>query len=219
MTLLKSLQAARVRVHLSRSTALLGRAFLVCGGLLALGTSPARAALTINIQQVGLDVVATSTGSLNLSGLSLYLQNGSTSIDFMIPSSGYIAVGTPGSSTVYNGFTTSGSIGSGSDFSSASSYSGDLTAPDKGDGYLFLPHNYVSGTAISGSATWSNTDFATLGLTPGSSLTFSWASDSLTVTAVPEPMTALLPMLGALLGGAILRRRLTLRAAECRNCA
>jgi hypothetical protein len=214
MTLLNLSQAARVCAHLSRSTALLGRTFLVCGGLLALVTTTARAALTINIQQVGLDVVATSSGSLNLSGLNLYLQNGSTSIDFMIPSSGYIAVGTPGSSTVYNGFTTSGSMGSGGDFTVASSYSGDLTAPDKGDGYLFLPHNYVSGTAISGSATWSNTDFATLGLTAGSSLVFSWASDSVSVnvvTPVPEPAAAILPGFAALCGFAIYRRRRMLR--------
>jgi hypothetical protein len=134
----------------------------------------------------------------------------------MIPSSGYIAVGTPGSSAVYNGFTTSGSMGSGSDFSSASSYSGDLTAPDKADGYLFLPHGYVSGTAISGSATWSNTDFATLGLTEGSTLMFSWASDSISVnvlTAVPEP-AAMLPGFAALCVFAIYRRRRALQM-EC----
>jgi hypothetical protein len=123
-------------------------------------------------------------------------------------------MGTPGSATVYNGFTTSGSLGTGS-FTAADSSSGDLLAPDAADHYLFLPQGYVSGTALSSSATWNNTDFATLGVTEGSTLTFTWASDSITVnvlTPVPEPMTALLPMLGALLGGAIVRRRMRLRA-------
>lgn len=189
------------------------KALVVGAGLFALA-APARAALTINIQQVGLDVVATSSGSLNLGGLGLVTANGSTSSAFLFPSGGYISMGTPGASSVYNGFTTAGSLGSGG-FTVASSTSGDLTAPDKADGYLFLPHGYVSGTALSGTTSWNNKSFVDLGLTAGSSLTFSWASDSITVnvvTPVPEPAVAMLPGFAALCGFAIYRRRRALRA-------
>lgn len=190
---MKDLQTARFSAR-SAKVGLFGKIIVGLVGLFALAAS-APAAVTINIQQVGADVVATSSGSLNLSGLGLVTANGSTSLDFMIPSNGYIAVGTPGASSVYNGFTTSGSFGTGSSFTAASSYSGDLTAPDQADGYLFLPHNYVTGASLSSTATWLNTNFTTLGLTDGASLTYTWSGDSITVnvvSAIPEPATAAL---------------------------
>jgi hypothetical protein len=195
----------------SRTAISLGKILLV-GGLIALA-SPARAALTINIQQFGSDVVATASGSLDLSGLGLVTSSGSTSIDLLYPTAGTIAVGTPGSSTVYTGFSTVGSLGSGG-FTVANSHTGTLTEADKADGYIFLPHNYSSGTQLNGTATWSNTTFSALGLTPGASLVYSWSGDSITVnavTSVPEPATAILPMLGTLFLLAIWRQRRSLR--------
>ena len=183
--------------------------FAGLAGIFALA-APARAVVVINIQQVGSDVVATSSGSLDLSGLGLVTANGSTSFDYMSPSSGILFVGTPGSSSVYTGFTTSGNLGSGS-FTSANSNSGDLMGADMADSYLFLPHNYASGSNIAGSATWSVATFGTLGLTAGSSLTYSWSGDSITVNVlspVPEPATAaLLSGCGAAFLVGIYRRR------------
>jgi hypothetical protein len=219
MNVVRRIRAALSRGHAGNLSSFFARTLVVAAGLVALASPPARAALTINIQQVGLDVVATASGTVNLSGLSLVTPNGSTSSAFLFPVGGYISMGTPGPSAVYSGFTTSGSLGSGG-FTSASSTSGDLIAPDGGDNYLFLPHGYVSGTSISATTSWNNKTFAGLGLTEGSSLTLSWASDSVTVnvvTPVPEPMAAILPGFGALLVGAILRRRVTLRAQECRR--
>jgi hypothetical protein len=190
----------------------LGKALIV-GGLIALAT-PARAALTIDIQQFGGNVVASETGSLDLSGLGLVTSSGSTSFDYMSPASGIVFVGTPGSSSVYTGFSTIGSLGSGS-FTAANSNSGTLTGADKADSYLFLPHNYSSGTQLNGTATWNSTTLSTLGLSAGSSLVYSWSGDSITVnvlTPVPEPAMAILPAFATLFLLAIWQRRRTLRS-------
>jgi hypothetical protein len=68
---------------------------------------------------------------------------------------------------------------------------------------LLVPHGYVSGTELSGTATWDNTTLGVLGVTPGVS-TWTWGSganaDSLKLLAgvpVPEPAPALLLSLGA----------------------
>ncbi|MBW8780905.1 MAG: hypothetical protein JF599_03320 [Verrucomicrobia bacterium] len=205
---MKDLLTARFATR-SAKVALFGKILAGLVGVFALAVS-ARAAVTINIQQVGSDVVATSSGSLNLSGLGLVTANGSTGANFMSVANGYISLGTPGSSTVYSGFSTSGSLGSGG-FTSASSSSGDITAPDKADGYLFLPHNYVTGASLASTATWLSTNFTTLGLTDGASLTYTWSGDAITVnvvSAIPEPATvAFLSGSSALLLVAIYRRR------------
>lgn len=211
LNIVSKLQAKLSTGRTGKTGISLGKILLV-GGLMALA-NPARAALTIDIQQFGGDVVASASGSLDLSGLSLVTSSGSTSIALVYPSAGTIAVGTPGSSTVYTGFSTIGSLGSGS-FTAANSYTGTLTEADKADGYIFLPHNYSSGTQLNGTATWTSTTLSTLGLTTGSSLVYSWSGDSITVnvlTPVPEPAMAMLPAFGTLLLLAIWQRRRNLR--------
>lgn len=211
LNIVSKLQAKLSTGRTGKTGISLGKILLV-GGLMALAT-PARAALTIDIQQFGGDVVASASGSLDLSGLSLVTSSGSTSIALVYPSAGTIAVGTPGSSTVYTGFSTIGSLGSGG-FTAANSYTGTLTEADKADGYIFLPHNYSSGTQLNGTATWTSTTLSTLGLTAGSSLVYSWSGDSITVnvlTPVPEPAMAMLPAFGTLLLLAIWQRRRSLR--------
>ncbi|HEY8903645.1 MAG TPA: hypothetical protein VIM48_08055 [Chthoniobacterales bacterium] len=212
LNVVSKFQAKLFAKRVGSATALLGKV-LVFGGVIALAT-PARAALTIDIQQFGGDVVASETGSLDLSGLGLVTSSGSTSFDYMSPASGIIFVGTPGSSSVYTGFSTIGSLGSGS-FTAASSNSGTLTGADKADSYLFLPHNYSSGTQLNGTATWNSTTLNTLGLTAGSSLVYSWSGDSITVnvlTPVPEPAMAILPAFATLFLLVICQRRRTLRS-------
>jgi len=61
---------------------------------------------------------------------------------------------------------------------------------------LYVPINYVSGSPLSGTATWSASTFSSLGLTPGT-YTWTWGSGAnadfatLTIGAadVPEPAT------------------------------
>jgi hypothetical protein len=85
----------------------------------------------------------------------------------------------------------------------STSQSGDFTGIDGSEGILEVPHDYVSGSQLSGTATWANSTFSSLQLTPGT-YTWTWGSgtnaDSFvinigpTVTTAPEP--ASLTLLG-----------------------
>ena len=82
---------------------------------------------------------------------------------------------------------------------------------------LYVPQGYVSGTALTDSATFNNATFARLGFSPGT-YTYTWGTganaDSLTVTnVIPEPSTWALLGVGAGLLGLILRRRRRTNAA------
>jgi len=56
---------------------------------------------------------------------------------------------------------------------------------------MMVPTDYVSGAALSGTATYNNKTLADMGLTAGNSLDVSFGTgpntDSYTVTVVPEP--------------------------------
>ena len=85
---------------------------------------------------------------------------------------------------------------------------------------LFVPENYVSGSLLIDSDTWSGQSFSSLGLTPGT-YTWTWGSgadaDSFTmnigVAPVPEPASLVMLGVGAcgVLGYA---RRLGMRASK-----
>ena len=74
---------------------------------------------------------------------------------------------------------------------------------------LVVPNGYVSGAPLSGTLTFTGTDLATRGLTPGSYVC-SWGSgphaDSLTLNVIPEPTSAALLGLGGGLAFVALRR-------------
>ena len=165
-------------------------------------TSAADAALIVNVGQSGANVVATLSGSLNLTGLTaLPTPFGLTRA--IAPSRGYIGLGTSPLTTGYQGLTGAGVFGPGTGFT--------LSNADTGDGFgldtifslnvLFLPLNYVSGTALSGSSTFNNTTISGLGLTAGAYV-FRSSSDTLTINingaaaAVPEPATWALMLIG-----------------------
>jgi len=81
---------------------------------------------------------------------------------------------------------------------------------------LFVPHGYSSGTVLSGSLTWNNASFASLGVTRGT-YTWTWgtgAEQSFTLIIgntvnAPEPGALGMFGLGVLMIGAFvgLRRR------------
>lgn len=142
----------------------------------------AQAGYTVTLQQVGPDVVATGSGTINLHGLNFY-QSGSQD-PRMTPHVGFLNTGAaaiytgPISSSVdiYWGPYEPTSFGCG-DWVSASSGSGDMvgvsSVKDYGDhyGFLIVPLGYVSGTALSDTATYSGTTLASLGVTAG---TYVW---------------------------------------------
>jgi hypothetical protein len=140
----------------------------VTAALLALAAtgSMVRAAYVETVQQVGSNVVATGSGTINTAALTL---NGSaTNVAILNPGGGLAFFG-PASATFsdeYSGFT-SGSSDFGSNHGvDATSGSGDLVGV-AGLTDLIVPNGYVSGTPLSDSSTWSNQTLDSLGLTEG----------------------------------------------------
>jgi hypothetical protein len=173
----------------------------------------AEAGVIIAIDQVGSDVVATGSGTIDLTGLT-FLSN-ELALTVLNPSIALIVMG-PGAGEVYTGATGPPSFGPGG-FITPSSGSGDLIAVQGNGGAIGVPAGYVSGTTLSATDTYASQTFASLGLTPGT-YQYTWGTgahaDSLTVqigpAAVPEPSTLALAGLGALIGaGAWYRRRAT----------
>ncbi len=160
------------------STGHLLRGFLL---LLSLSIRPAQAGYIVTLQQVGPNVVATGSGAIDLTGLTVWgLSTRSPAIrpNQVALGGAFIYTG-PISSSVdsYRGASGPTSFGSGFFFTSASSGSGDMagivnTVFGFGVGsILSVPTGYVSGTALSDMAIYSGRTLASLGVTPG---TYVW---------------------------------------------
>jgi hypothetical protein len=186
--------------------------------VLATLCSRADASLLITIDQVGSNVVATGSGSLDLTDLSEGIPG---SIDFGIvgANNGVLVVGPQflGVVDVYTGISGPSSFGGGSGHQ-ASSGSGGPLGVFGGAPELFVPTAYVSGSALSGTATWDAATIDSLGLTRGI-YTYTWGTgahtDRLTINigAVPEPSTLVLSSIAAIAGlGAWARKRVDRRA-------
>jgi len=84
---------------------------------------------------------------------------------------------------------------------------------------LSVPHDYVSGTSLCSTATWDNTTIAAFGADPGI-YTWTWGTganaDSLTLIVTPEPGSALLLCLG-FVGLALLKWRSSIRCPRWRE--
>jgi len=164
----------------------------------------ARADITITFELKGLNVVETGTGAIDLSGLTINSNGGILQIPPLNPSDGIAIVGqTRSMNDLYTGFTGPSSFGSGG-FSSPSSATGDVFGIGAIDNDLAVPQGYISGSTVSATDTFDNSNFTTLGLTAGT-YTYTWGTgpnQTLTVqigpaAAVPEPSTAIVAVLGA----------------------
>jgi PEP-CTERM motif-containing protein len=181
----------------------LGVAALAVSGL----AGPAEAGYVVTLTQQGTDVVATGSGSLDLTGLTFLELNSPPppgGEEARINASVGLVVLGPTSSTainVYKGLTGPSSLGSGS-FEDADSGSGSLVgvagslAPFPILGVLV---GYVSGSPLGTSTdTWDHATFASLGVKPG---VYEWtwgsgANQNFTLDAVPEPSTWAMMLLG-----------------------
>lgn len=180
---------------------------------------PAEASFIINFAQSGPNVVATGSGSINLSAFPTefgdLVDSGPPFQGFVEPNSGALALSSSFDVDIYSGFIGEfpdlPALGPGGLYVAADSGTGPFVSFVSGG--ILVPVNYVSGAAMGpDSATWNNTTFAGLGLTPGTYL-YSWGSgasaDTLTVnipSAAPEPGSmAFIAMGGSCL--ALLRRR------------
>ena len=197
-------------------------------GLIALAIAmllaPAPASATpyvLNLVQQGSNVVATGSGEFDLSGLTYYGAGPNSSGGLVIPwdanifTSGSIYWAAYIGPVMPYGFTGPTSIGS-SNGAYTPQGSGDYVGINVEAGLLAVPIGYVSGTALSSSATWDNASFFSLGVKPGTYV-WSWGSaadqsftlDIVKPVGVAEPAELGMFGLGLLLiGGFVgLRRR------------
>ena len=186
----------------------IGAALGLCAGLAV----PAQAAYIVTLQQVGANVVATGSGTLDLAALTLG-DNGFQS-GIIIASQGAIAVGPNASVTTYSGFTGPTSFGSGGGHFPANN-SGDTVGVDGNFNLVLVPEGYLSGSSLSDTSTYDGATFASLGVTPG---TYEWTwgtgadADNFTlqigpVAVVPEPASLPLLVMGLAGLGMVVRTR------------
>jgi hypothetical protein len=180
-------------------------------------------AYTVTLERVGFDtVVATGSGAFDLTGLP---DPGTAFAQSLInPFIGNIVTGSSnapsGACDAYEAAITGpSSFGRGSE-TFASSGTGDIAGMlffGGRDSLLLVPEGYVSGTALSDSATYNNTTLVSLFVTPGTYV-WTWGDGadqrftlqigSVGVPGVPDGGSTVSLLGCALLGLAALRRKL-----------
>jgi hypothetical protein len=179
------------------------------GALGAISVSPANAAIVVNFTQSGPNVVATTSGTLNITGLA-YVETDGVSAGIFPRASIFSAVYSvfPYTTNIYSGvfgpamFCNTG-------FQSASSSTGDVFYINSRQ--VGVSQGFASGSALNAVTTFANATFASIGVTPG---TYSYILPNDTVTinisnvsAVPEPATWAMMILGMSAVGFAMRRR------------
>src|SRR5438132_891720 len=159
---------------------------LVCAASASLLIIACQGGYTVRLQQVGPNVVATGSGAIDLTGLTL---SPSTSLNPQIQPCGDCQA--EGSATIYTGPISSSvdryfvgpsgprSFGDLGLFSPASSGSGDMVGIATtifGDS-ISVPTGYVSDTAVSDMAIYSGRTLASLGVTPGTYV-WTWGTEA-----------------------------------------
>ena len=157
-------------------------------------TTSAEAAHVINYQEVGADVIATGSGSLDVTDLKFVESDAAGTCSEIDPSQGFACT-----VDTYQGFAGPTSFGPGG-IHVATSGSGDFTGIVPLAGNLHPPGGYTSGHSLFGGMTLANTNFQDLGLTPGTYV-WSWGTgpdaDTFTVqVGAPEPSTWALLLAG-----------------------
>jgi hypothetical protein len=160
--------------------------------LASLLCAQSHAAYIVTFTQDGSNVVATGSGTINLSGLTDVAPGAPfpANVDASVAEE---ELGTAAEQETYSGFTGPSSFGSGG-YVNADTASGDavgivVNTGNLGDIGIYVPTGYVSGTSLSDTATWDNTTIADLGLTIGT-YTYSWDVAPLVSTGAATPNSA-----------------------------
>lgn len=193
------------------------RTLLSLAAFVGLATAvPVSAEYIVNVQEVGPNVIATGSGSFDLTALS-FVSLG------LLPASIYGNIGQMAfgnaSQAVYKGFTGPSSFATGaSGLTFADTTSGPAVALVAATGYFYLPSAYVSGTTLAASTdVFNNRSFASLGLVSGSYV-YTWGSGATAdrfvlnignpVAGVPEPASWAMMIAGfGAIGGALRHTR------------
>jgi len=184
-----------------------------CAALVG-GTVAANASTYLaTVEQVGPNVVATGSGSVDLTGLiSQGLFFGVTAVSGSV---GYLSLGNGGFTSGFSGLSGPASFGLGSTVN-VSATSGPFTAISGsgfGTPFIFVPQGYVSNTALGPStSTFAAATLASLGLIPGTYI-WTWGaaaaptldgpalnSFTLQIVAPTVPLPAALPLFATGLG-------------------
>lgn len=189
-------------------------AMLIGSGLSA---PPAQAGYIMTLEQVGSNVVATGSGTIDLADLTGPFET--VGFGFMVPSTATILMGPifplEQVHDNYTGLTGPTNFGSGGTTAATTIVGGGGFVGINRATLLAVPFGYVSNNPLlSNMETWDDASFSSLGVTPGI-YTWTWGTevhaDSFTLQAVPAPLIGRgLPVLlavGGLLFGAKLRER------------
>jgi hypothetical protein len=148
--------------------------------------TPITSGLIITMKEVGSDVVMSGSGSLDI--FDLFPIGDGFSISYVAPIVSRFACGLEGAGPFNGSIFTGATLNKPSNFgfsaqTIATSGTGDLFGVNLygfGVDAVFLPTDYVGGSPLNGTSTYSNSTFSSLGVTPGTYV-WSWGSDSITM--------------------------------------
>ena len=161
--------------------------------------------------EVGSNVVATLSGAINSLPGAPTQSGGAGAFNGVNPSGGTMVFGLSkvGNQTVqmnyYNATTYPSNFGTTTSLLQANSSTASATMMFRNlsANNILIDQNYVLGTAVTGTLTWNNKTFSSMGVTTGSYV-WGWSSDSITLNVVPEPSSLSLLAVGL---GVVLQRR------------